>query len=161
MEGHSFDGTIRPAHSNDASAVAGLWVRSRMASIPAIPAPVHDPEDVLTWFASEVIPRGGTWVVDQGGRVVALLVLDGTWVDQLYVDPDRTGIGYGSVLLEHAKQLSNGKLDLWTFRSNARARAFYEGHGFVPVGATDGDNEENAPDIHFQWSAREVGPVSG
>ena len=161
MERHSFDCTIRPAHSNDAPAIARLWVRSRMASIPAIPAPVHDPEDVLAWFASEVIPRGGTWVMDRGGRLVALLVLHGNRVDQLYVEPDRTGIGYGSALLEHAKQLSNGKLELWTFRSNARARAFYEGRGFVPVGETDGDNEENAPDVHFQWSTNDEGPVSG
>jgi len=56
--------------------------------------------------------------------------------------------------------LSNGKLDLWTFRSNWRARAFYERHGFVPVGTTDGESEENAPDIHFQWSTTDVGPIS-
>jgi GNAT superfamily N-acetyltransferase len=144
----------------DARAVARLWVRSRMAAIPAIPAPVHGAEDVLSWFASEVIPKGGTWVMDQSGRLVGLLVLDASCVDQLYVDPDRTGIGCGSALLEHAKQLSNGTLDLWTFRSNVRARAFYERHGFVPVGATDGDNEECAPDVHFQWSTAHVAPIS-
>jgi GNAT superfamily N-acetyltransferase len=154
------DCTIRRADSNDAPAVASLWIRSRMASIPAIPAPVHGTDDVLSWFASEVIPRGGTWVMDQGGLLVALLVLEGSWVDQLYVDPDQTGSGSGSALLEHAKQLSNGKLDLWTFRSNWRARAFYERHGFVPVGTTDGENEENAPDIHFRWSTTDVGPIS-
>ena len=98
--------------------------------------------------------------MDQGGRLVALLVLEGSWVDQLYVDPDRTGIGCGSALLQHAKRLSNGKLDLWTFRSNSRARAFYERNGFVPVGSTDGENEENAPDIHFQWSTTGVAPTS-
>ena len=152
--------TIRRADSDDAPAVAGLWVRARMASIPAIPAPVHDPEEVLAWFASWVIPRGGTWVMDESGRLVALLVVDGTWVDQLYVDPDRTGMGCGSALLEHAKQSSEGKLELWTFQSNARARAFYRRHGFVPVGATDGDNEENAPDIHLQWSTTDAAALS-
>jgi GNAT superfamily N-acetyltransferase len=159
--------TIRPADANDAPAVAALWVRSRMASIPAIPAPVHDAEDVLSWFAADVIPRGDTWVMEQGGQLVALLVLEGSWIDQLYVDPDRTGIGCGSALLQHAKQLHSGKLDLWTFRSNSRARTFYERHGFVAVGTTDGENEENAPDIHFQWSGSregsrtDVGPISG
>jgi hypothetical protein len=39
--------------------------------------------------------------------------------------------------------MSSGMLD---------ARAFSQRHGFVPVGTSDGRNEENAPDIHFQGS---------
>jgi GNAT superfamily N-acetyltransferase len=160
VERPSPDDTIRRADSIDAPAVARVWIRSRMAAIPAIPAPVHGADDVLSWFASEVIPKGGTWVMDQGGLLVGLLVMEGSCVDQLYVDPDRTGIGCGSALLEHAKQLSDGTLDLWTFRSNVRARTFYERHGFVPVGTADGDNEERAPDVHLQWSTCDVTPVS-
>jgi GNAT superfamily N-acetyltransferase len=144
--------SIRLADLHDARAVADLWVRSRMASIPAIPAPVHSADEVLSWFETEVIPRGDTWVLEQGGQILALLVLDGPWIDQLYVDPDWTGHGCGSALLAHAKQLSNGKLDLWTFRSNSKAQAFYLRHGFVPVEATDGEKEEKAPDLCFHWS---------
>lgn len=160
METTAPDRSIRPADAGDGPALADLWIRSRMASIPAIPAPVHGGEDVRSWFASEVIPRGGTWVMDEGGSLVALLVLERDWIDQLYVDPDCTGTGCGSALLEHAKRLSNGVLDLWTFRSNWRARAFYERHGFVPVGATEGENEERQPDIHFRWSRTDGRPVS-
>jgi hypothetical protein len=42
-------------------------------------------------------------------------------------------------------------LSLWTFQSNLGARRFYEAHGFVAQGGTTGDNEEQAPDIHYQW----------
>jgi GNAT superfamily N-acetyltransferase len=152
VEGNAPHRAIRLAHAHDAGAVAGLWVRSRMASIPDIPAPVHDADEVLSWFETEMIPLGGTWVLEEGGQLVALLVLRGPWIDQLYVDPDWTGHGCGSALLEHAKQLSNGNLNLRTFRSNSKAQAFYLRHGFVPVGATDGENEEKAPDIRFHWS---------
>lgn len=31
------------------------------------------------------------------------------------------------------------------------ARRFYERHGFVVVDATEGDNEEGAPDVCYQW----------
>ena len=31
------------------------------------------------------------------------------------------------------------------------ARRFYERHGFVVVGGTDGDNEEGAPDLRLEW----------
>ena len=39
---------------------------------------------------------------------------------------------------------------------NARARAFYERQGFQPVSRTDGDNEEQLPDILYRWRAREM-----
>ena len=40
---------------------------------------------------------------------------------------------------------------LWTFQSNHGARRFYERHGFVAVQHTDGDNEEGAPDVRYEW----------
>jgi RimJ/RimL family protein N-acetyltransferase len=43
-------------------------------------------------------------------------------------------------------------LRLWTFASNERAQRFYERHGFVAIGWSDGsDNEERAPAIQYIW----------
>ncbi len=43
-------------------------------------------------------------------------------------------------------------LELWTFQVNARARRFYERHGFVEVDRTDGGhNEERQPDVRYAW----------
>ena len=42
-------------------------------------------------------------------------------------------------------------LKLWTFQSNRGARRFYESHGFTAGVSTTGDNEENAPDICYEW----------
>ena len=133
--------------------MANLWLRSRYASIPAIPPPVHTDQDVRGYFASVVLPDREAWVIEAGEQVVALLVLDNDWVDELYVDPEWTGRGLGSRLIELAKELRPTRLDLWTFQSNVDARRFYERHGFVAVGTTDGDNEEGAPDVHYHWSA--------
>lgn len=86
------------------------------------------------------------------GRLLGILVLDGGWIDQLYVDPAHTGRGVGGVLLETAKRERPGGLHLWTFVSNLRAQRFYERHGFVAVQHTDGSaNEEHAPDIQYAW----------
>jgi GNAT superfamily N-acetyltransferase len=140
------------ATSTDAAAVADLWLLSRRASIPAIPAPVHSDAEVHDWFATVVLPSRETWVVDDASAaVVALLVLDGAWVDQLYVDPGRTGRGLGARLLSLAKAQRPDGLHLWTFQSNTGARRFYERHGFTAIGTTDGDNEEGAPDVHYRW----------
>jgi putative acetyltransferase len=85
-------------------------------------------------------------------RIGALLVLGGSWIEQLYVDPQHAGQGLGSQLVEHA-QSRRSFLQLWTFQSNLGARRFYDRHGFLPKETTDGDNEEGAPDIRFEWHA--------
>ncbi len=143
--------TIREAAAADAVAVAETWLRSRRASVPAIPAPVHSDDEVRTWFVEVVVPAQATWVAEVDGAVAALLVLDGPWVDQLYVDPRRTGQGLGTALINVAKQQRPGGLELWTFQNNAGARRFYQRHGFTEVGRTDGDNEEGAPDVRLRW----------
>ena len=141
----------RRATDEDAGAIADVWLRSRHASIPAIPAPVHSDDEVRGWFATVVLPERPTWVIDRDGGIVALLVLEPGWVDQLYVDPAFTGRGLGSQLLDLAKELTPDGLDLWTFQSNAGARRFYERHGFVAAAMTNGDNEEGAPDVQYHW----------
>jgi len=132
-------------------AVAHLWLRSRYASIPAIPPPVHSDDEVREWFASAVLPRQELWVIEVDEGLVALLVLDNRWLAQLYVDPELTGRGLGSRLVNLAKELHPNGLDLWTFQSNVGARRFYVQHGFAALETTDGANEEGAPDVHYQW----------
>jgi len=142
---------VRLARRDEAAQLADLWLRSRGTAVPAIPPPVHSDEEVRAWFADVVLPTKEVWVVE-GQTVLALLVLDGHWLDQLYVDPCYTGRGLGSVLVELAKT-QRSYLDLWTFQANHRARGFYERHGFEVVSETDGDNEEGAPDVRYRWSA--------
>ena len=132
-------------------AVADLWLRSRYASIPAIPPPVHSDDEVREWFASVVLPSGQLWVIEADEGLVAMLVLDNGWLAQLYVDPEWTGRGLGSRLVKLAKELHPNGLDLWTFQSNIRARCFYEQHGFAVLATTDGANQEGAPDVHYHW----------
>jgi GNAT superfamily N-acetyltransferase len=129
-------------------------LRSRQASIPAIPAPVHSDEEVHEFFATVVLPQRETWVIDEDdGAIVALLVLEPGWIDQLYVDPRRTGRGLGSRLVDVAKAVYPEGLDLWTFAANTGARRFYERHGFAAIESTEGDNEEGAPDVRYHWPA--------
>jgi len=148
---------VRRAHGHEARALADVWLRSRRASIPDIPPPVHSDDEVRGFFATVVIPTRDTWVVEADGRIVALMVLHDDWIDQLYVDPDWAGRGLGSELLAVAKTLRPSGLQLWAFESNARARRFYERHGFVAVERTDGDNEEGAPDVRYQWTTARTG----
>jgi GNAT superfamily N-acetyltransferase len=149
--------TLRCARPADSVELAEVWLRSRKASVPAIPQPVHTDEEVRAWFREVVLPNREVWVAQTGGKIVGLLVLDEDWVDQLYIDPAWAGQGVGSRLIAMAKEQRPSGLRLWTFQSNVRARRFYERHGFVAVKTTDGDNEERAPDVCYEWPARVAG----
>jgi len=133
-------------------ALGDLYVRARRAAVPAIPPSVHADDDVRRWFTEVVVPERETWLAEDDGAIVGLMVLLGEWVDQLYVAPDRLGEGLGTRFVDLAKQRRPDGLELWTFESNTRAHTFYERHGFVLVERTDGaDNEERSPDRRYVW----------
>jgi GNAT superfamily N-acetyltransferase len=142
---------LRRARGDEAAEVASVWLRSRKASIPAIPPPAHTDDEVLTWFQDIVLPNREVWIALTEAAVIAVLVLDRDWVDQLYVDPAWTGRGVGSRLIDVARERRPVRLRLWTFQANVAARRFYERHGFVAREMTDGDNEEGAPDVLYEW----------
>jgi GNAT superfamily N-acetyltransferase len=141
---------VRPAELHEARDLADLWLRSRRASFPSIPPAVHSDDEVRRWFEEVVLPLREVWVAERALRPMALMVLHGADVDQLYVDPSCTGHGLGGALLQHAKVRRPAGLTLWTFQSNLGARRFYERHGFVAVATTD-DNEERAPAVRYEW----------
>lgn len=145
----------RRAGPQDAGTVADILIRSRRAALGAIPAAVHSEAEIRGWVGAVVIPEREVWLMEEaGGRSLAVLVLDDDWVDQLYVDPEHTGRGWGTRLLELAKSRRPVGLQLWTFATNTGAQRFYRRHGFAVAETTDGSgNEEKAPDIRFVWPA--------
>jgi len=119
--------------------------------VPAIPPLVHAEDDAKEHFAETIRQSADVWVVEADDAIAGVMVLNGNWVDQLYIDPHRTGQGLGSSLIDKAKTERPEILELWTFESNVGAQRFYERHGFIAVGRTAGENEEGAPDIHYRW----------
>jgi GNAT superfamily N-acetyltransferase len=149
---------IRRATAADATVAAGIYIAARNAAnaTGAIPPMAHSEDDTRRYWREELVPKVEVWLAEDAGEVIAVMALDGEWLDQLYVAPGRTGAGIGTALLDLAKERQPTTLRLWAFQSNAGARRFYERHGFVEVDRTDGDNEEHAPDVLYAWS-----PTSG
>jgi ribosomal protein S18 acetylase RimI-like enzyme len=142
--------TIRRAVPEDAEAVAGVYLAA-FGSTYDFPL-AHTDQEVRGWIANQLMPRHETWVASGGDRVVAMMVLDDTGIDQLYVEPAWQGRGIGSSLLELAKERRPAGLELYTFQVNERARRFYEHHGFVISMLGDGSgNEERQPDVLYRW----------
>jgi GNAT superfamily N-acetyltransferase len=145
---------LRQGTDADAEAVADLYLRARHHAEPQIPPMVHPEDEVRDWIRG-ALEEQEVWLACTGdGTLLGLMMLDGDWIEQLYVDPDRTGNGFGARLLDLAKQRRPDGLQLWTFESNTGARRFYERHGFAVAERTDGSgNEEHAPDLRYVWAA--------
>ena len=144
---------LRPGTVEDLPAVAELYLRARAAAVPAIPPVAHPPDEVRAWVAAWDLGVHDLWLAEYDGRLAGFALVTATWLDQLYLEPDRTGRGVGSALLGLVKATRPDGFGLWVFESNHRARSFYRGHGLVEVERTDGSgNEERAPDVRMTWS---------
>lgn len=144
---------IRPATESDVAEVAEVFLASRRDSLPYLPQ-LHTDNETRRWIARVVFAAGGMWVAVADRRIVGFAALNDRrdHLDHLYLLPGWYGRGIGSALLAKVKELSAGRLRLFTFQRNRRARAFYEGRGFAVVDLNDGSrNEEREPDVLYEW----------
>jgi GNAT superfamily N-acetyltransferase len=145
---------LRRGTGADANLAAEVYLRARRHAVPEIPPLAHPDDEVRQWMHRVLDEREAWLAVADDGTVLGLMVLDGDWVEQLYMDPAWTGRGLGTRFVELAKQRRPGGLQLWTFVSNVRAQRFYERYGFTVEERTDGSgNEEKAPDLRYVWRA--------
>ncbi len=149
---------LRSATQADAAAIARVLFESRAQLLPFLPT-LHPPYDVAAWVGHTLLARCCVTLAVVAGRVQAVLATavaaDGAgWIEQLYVHPTHVGTGLGRTLLARALAELPRPVRLFTFQANARARAFYEVHGFVACEFSDGQgNEERCPDVLYERSA--------
>jgi len=151
---------VRQATAADAPRVATLLIDTR-AQFISYAAPIHTDDEVTTWVAAQLIPSGGTTVVEAQGTVVAAMHTERqgetSWITQMAVDPLFVRRGIGSLLLAHAIRTMAPPIRLFTFQANVDARRFYCRHGFVAIEFRDGQsNEERRPDVLYELSAPAV-----
>jgi putative acetyltransferase len=152
---------IRPALPDDVPRITEVFQAARAAAMPWLPV-LHTPDEDLAFFGRMVADHVASVAVLEG-RVVAIAVVDEEAGDleHLYVDPDLRRQGIGSALLGRVRAEHHGALQLWAFRDNTAARAFYAAVGAVELYETDGSgNEEKTPDVRLELRALEP-PVNG
>lgn len=144
--------SFRRATAADAAEVATVYIASRRGAAAYLPTVGSDAE-IRAFVVDRMVPERETWVAEVGGRIVAVMALDGDMVEQFYVSPAEQHCGVGDAMLAHAKQLRPGGLRLFAFQRNAPARRFYEARGFIAKEFTDGaTNMEREPDVLYQWT---------
>jgi putative acetyltransferase len=144
--------TIRLMKPSEIETTARMWQDSQRAAYTWFRDDQRHPFDAaLEFFRGSICKRCDVWVAVEVDRVVGLLALEGDTIDHLFVAPDDWGIGLGSRLLEHAKVLHPGGLELVTLQRNERARRFYEARGFVTTKFGISPPPENEPDVYYRW----------
>lgn len=138
---------IRPLRQTDSRlAVSRVYEESwRWAYRGLIPQSYLDSIPAGRWVPSLDRPGLETLLLLDGGEPAGVAsVCASRWPDwpgygeivSLYLLPDRTGQGFGKLLLNAALQAlaKRGYRDilLWVLEENHRARAFYERTGFTP-----------------------------
>lgn len=142
--------SIRPATPDDTDALVAIWLAASRESHSFVPY------DVWLSHADAMrdvyLPAAQTFVaVDSDGRVIGFMSLVGDELAALFVEPSSQGRGIGTALLGHAQQVRS-ILTLGVYAANARAIAFYRGHGFDLLNERI-DEKTGQPEMRMRWSA--------
>lgn len=130
---------IRPARPDDMGAVADVWHRAWHVAHPGnVPEGLTSARTLDAFHARTPARVADTTVAEVDGEVVGFTMVHDDEVEQVFVDPRRHGSGIAAPLLAAAEQqvAAAGHDVAWlaVVVGNARARSFYEKHGWHDAG---------------------------
>ncbi|MGH9919159.1 MAG: GNAT family N-acetyltransferase [Nitrososphaerales archaeon] len=140
--------SIRSATPEDAAAIAlfhlGCWKDAYRGIVPEdVLARMDVTERTTRWRRRLTEGRRCTALAESPRRIVGIASwgvshdppeagMPALELASLYVARAQWGSGLADALVEHA--ISDQPAHLWVYAANARARAFYARHGFLPDG---------------------------
>ncbi len=142
--------SIRPARAADGARLLDIWRR-------AVDATHHflDPADrgAIDAEVADVLPRSAAWLAtDADDQAVGFMLIEGTHMDALFIDPDWHGQGVGRSLVAHALEL-HPAMTTDVNEQNDGALGFYERMGFARAGRSDRDGQGRPyPLLHLRYA---------
>ncbi|MCB4863158.1 MULTISPECIES: acetyltransferase [Sphingobium] len=142
--------SIRPARAADGARLLDIWRKAVDAT--------HDfltPAD-RTAIEAEVaafLPHAPAWLAtDPDDHAIGFMLIDGTHMEALFIDPAWRGQGVGRRLIDHALSL-HPTLTTDVNEQNAQAIGFYEAMRFARTGRSDQDGQGRPyPLIHLRYA---------
>ncbi len=110
----------------DYETLAGIWERSVMATHSFLKE--EDFNEIKAALIPDYFPNVDLYAIADNGVYVGFLGLNPNSIEMLFIDNDRRGRGYGSALMEYAKQHGATKVDV--NEQNPSALNFYKSKGF-------------------------------
>jgi putative acetyltransferase len=145
--------TLRRYTEADEAAAIELWRRTWQLAYPALDFAAR-----VDWWRerwrSELIPSTVITVAEHDGTVLGFVTVDPRtgYLDQIVVAPETWGSTLAAALVDEAKRIAPGRLDLLVNQDNARAIRFYQKHGFV-ISDADINPRSGAPLHKMSWRA--------
>ena len=121
---------IRKASPEEYVFLGSLWLETSIKAHSFVPREFW--EGNLSAMCNEYLPASETWVIEAEGEVAGFMSLVGETVAALFVATDKQGCGFGSSLLQHAKE-AHASLNLCVYKENDLSVLFYKKNGFRVV----------------------------
>ncbi|WP_164074298.1 acetyltransferase [Stenotrophomonas maltophilia] len=140
--------TLRPSRASDGDAVVDLWRRAVDATHDFLSA--EDRRAIDTEVVGFLPQAPLLLAVDAEDRPLGFMLLDGSHMEALFIDPEVHGQGIGRQLVEHALA-QHSTLTTDVNAQNAQALGFYLRMGFVETGRSKVDSQGRPyPLIHLR-----------
>jgi putative acetyltransferase len=145
--------TLRRYTEADEAAAIELWRRTWQLAYPALDFAAR-----VDWWRgrwrNELVPSTVITIAERDGTMLGFVTVDPRtgYLDQIVVAPETWGSALAGALVDEAKRIAPGRLDLLVNQDNARAIRFYEKHGFV-ITAADVNPRSGAPLHKMSWRA--------
>lgn len=129
---------IRRGTAGDVPRALEIW-RSAVDATHSFLTP-EDRAEIDVLVREQFLPNAELWLaVEVDDRPVGFLVMDGTMIDALFVDPAYHGRGFGTALLNHALNLDPPADKVDASEQATNAVPFYLARGFRVVGRSESD----------------------
>lgn len=120
----------------DYETLAGIWERSVMATHSFLR--VEDFNEIKKVLIPDYFPNVNLYAIADNGMYVGFIGMSHDSIEMLFIDSDRRGQGYGSALIEFAKQRGATKVDV--NEQNLSALNFYKAKGFRIISRDETDD---------------------
>jgi GNAT superfamily N-acetyltransferase len=132
---------LRPADAGDVEEVAHVWYLGwQDGHLGHVPAPLVLHRDFDSFRARVPARIAATTVAVRDARVIGFVTVHSDELEQIFVVESARGGGVAQALLDHAEAAIARRYEVaWlaVVAGNARARRFYERHGWRDAGAID------------------------
>jgi putative acetyltransferase len=140
---------VREIAPGEIEPLVQIWLRSVRATHGFLTE-----EDIRTLeplVREQVLPKFETWVLcSAADNPIGFMVLNGSSLEGLFIDPDHIGSGGGKLMLAHARRLK-GPLVVDVNEQNPAALGFYLANGFEIIGRSPTDTAGRPfPLIHLR-----------